>query len=164
MSIRRLTAVLSVLCTLTGLALALSGCEEKAIHYLCGDNVHAIAVAMGMYAEDHAGRLPNAGTWMDDIRPYLVNERVFRCPNDEPHKYAYAMNSKLSGLELRKIPDRANTVLIFESDADRRNAADPMTSLSRRHRHKLGKQWVNFVAYANFDSGPVPVSDRRPRR
>lgn len=157
MRMRTRTAITLVLCTLMGLALALGGCEERAIHYLCGDNVHALAVAMGMYANDHAGRLPNAGTWMDDIRPYLVNERVFRCPQDEPHKYAFAMNSKLSGLELRKIPDRANTVLIFESDADRRNAADPMTSLSRRHRHKLGKEWVDFVAHVNFDTGSVPV-------
>ena len=51
-----------------------------------------------MYVLDY-GQFPDAGRWMDELinGEYLTTSKVFHCPNDEAHKYSYAMNSALSG-------------------------------------------------------------------
>ncbi|HUT74326.1 MAG TPA: sigma-70 family RNA polymerase sigma factor [Armatimonadota bacterium] len=85
-------------------------------------NAQQLMLALRMFAKDHDGRLPNAATWMDDIKPYLRSEDVLRCAG-EKHKYSYAMNVAVSGLNLSDIADPANMVVLYEFSSDTRNAA-----------------------------------------
>jgi RNA polymerase sigma-70 factor (ECF subfamily) len=88
----------------------------------CVRNANWLAGALRMFAQDYGGQIPNAATWMDDIKPYLRSEDVLRCPG-EKHKYSYAMNVVMSGRKLSEIADPANTVILYEFSSDTRSAA-----------------------------------------
>jgi hypothetical protein len=88
----------------------------------CQSNARQLVLACLMFAQDHAKRLPNAATWMDDIRVYLKSENLLRCPEDK-HRYSYAMNAGMSGRDLSKLDDPDNTVILYELSSDQRNAS-----------------------------------------
>ena len=119
----------------------------------CISNLRQLTMAVLIYADDGDGRLPNAATWMDDIRPYIKAEALYHCPTDEQHQYGYAFNSELSGVNLKDIEDAANTVLLFESTSGRWNAADPVTSLPDPPRHGDGNNFAYADGHATFIVG-----------
>jgi len=88
----------------------------------CMSNARQLVLAFRMFAQDHRGQIPNAATWMDDIKPYLRSEDVLRCP-EEKRRYSYAMNVAMSGARPSDIADPANTVVLYEFSSDTRNAS-----------------------------------------
>jgi len=126
----------------------------------CLSNLHALSNAARMYSLDHKGRLPNASTWMDDLRPYLTgkyayrspsseNPDVFHCPDDKKHQYSYAMNSNL---RLADVPEPAKAVLFFDSDSGLRNAHVPISTISDLSRYRSHHEggW-HIVAHPDGD-------------
>jgi len=103
---------------------------------------------MIMYAQDYDDRLPDAATWMDDVSPYIKNQDLFHCPQDEWHKYSYAMNSRLGGAKTTGIPEPMldSVIVLYESDSGRRNASGLLTiaDLADPRRHDGGL----FFAFA----------------
>jgi prepilin-type processing-associated H-X9-DG protein len=91
---------------------------------ICQKNMMKLGIATLQYAEDHNEHLPPANTWATDIMPYLSpddRKRVFHCP-DANTPYSYAFNTTVSGDSLDNIPRPADTVMLFESDANTLNA------------------------------------------
>lgn len=88
--------------------------------------------AIRLYADEHSGKLPNAKTWQDDLRPYYSRvekdgkdkppfktfpvDGEWVCNDDKDQRTGIAFNSELSGKKLADIKDPYSTVLLFEVD------------------------------------------------
>lgn len=92
--------------------------RDKARVTSCLSNVKQISLAMMMYAKDYDGYLPNASTWTEDLMPYCKNEAIFQCPTEPLEPSSYAMVRRWSEANLEDIPDRDQTVLIYEANRD----------------------------------------------
>jgi len=89
--------------------------HQKAVQADCYCNVEQIALGMAMFADQHDGRLPNAQTWVEELEPIIRTRAVFKCPGDwSRQQVSYAMVRRWSGAKLDDIPNRAETVLIYE--------------------------------------------------
>lgn len=114
-------------------------------------NLRQIGLALTMYAQEHGDRLPDADGWVDALLPQWSDvkdkgfhaEMLFRdptAPEEEPWNYAF--NRALSGARLGGIKDPSATVMVFESMAGVKNAADTGQSLPRPGRHSGGDYFV----------------------
>jgi len=114
-------------------------------------NLRQIGLALIMYAQEHGDRLPDADGWVDALLPQWSDvkdkgfhaEALFRdptAPAEDPWNYAF--NRALSGVRLGDLKDPAATVLVFESTAGVKNAADTGQSLPRPGRHAGGDYYV----------------------
>jgi hypothetical protein len=100
-------------------------------------NVHK---AVKAYA-DEKGKLPNAKTWQDDVKPYyekvissakgeagpfkiLPADAEWGCTQDSV-KTGIAFNAALSGKKLKDIKDPEATILLFEVPTAKRNLSMP---------------------------------------
>jgi len=103
-----------------------------------------------MYVLDY-GQFPDAGRWMDELinGEYLTTSKVFHCPNDEAHKYSYAMNSALSGVRPPDPQNLPHVILFFSSDSGKRNASGSPAATCRPHK---GEGDMCFIAYADGDA------------
>jgi len=118
----------------------------------CATNLGLIYLATLRYAEDHDYRLPNAASWMDDLRPYLKSADVFHCPSDDNHHYSYAMNVKLSGAKPKTVTAVPyETVLFFESASGEPNAAQPVGVLRGPRWHPYGP----YIVTLRGSAGPT---------
>ncbi len=105
------------------------------------------------YALDHDGKLPNAATWQDDVRPYyerLYNKlmsdsdlkdvpdffnlkvaapgAVLECDLGGGKKSGFAYNSQIAGKNTSEFTSPTTTIVIWENDAPLYNAnGDPAT-------------------------------------
>ena len=81
----------------------------------CMDNMKELTFATLRYAEEHDDRLPDAATWAQDVEPYLRARHVLKCPADKTNQaISYAMVRRWGGVKLEDIPNRAETILIYE--------------------------------------------------
>jgi len=112
--------------------------RERAQQSACLSNLKQLALATLMYAQDYDEVFPPADKWCDGVMPYLRNEELFKCPSDPQHDYSYAFNRNLGGKRLGQIPRPAETVLIFDSTAGKKNAADAGESWPEEGRHNGG--------------------------
>lgn len=111
---------------------------------ICQRNIQRLAMAVLMYAQDYEEVFPPADTWMDVTSIYLPADDYLKCPVDS-HAHSYAFNRAVSKLAMARINRPGDTVLVFESTAGRRNAADSGASWPRAGRHGGG----NHCAYAD---------------
>jgi hypothetical protein len=100
----------------------------------CMAKLHALAVAMRDYVEDHDGRFPPASRWCDSLNPYVESDAVFVCPAAPKLRCGYAYNAALSGLRYDVIEDADDIVAFFESDGGW-NAAGGPELLVAKPRH-----------------------------
>jgi prepilin-type processing-associated H-X9-DG protein len=112
----------------------------------CDNNLKQIAQALLQYAQEHGDCLPPADRWMDVAGAGLA-PALFRCPAQGRNaRYSYAMNANLSARSLAGIPRPAETILLFESRQNVRNAAGTQKDLGgvyRRGEYRVfGMQWV----------------------
>ncbi len=117
-------------------------------------NLRQIGLALVTYPETHDGRLPDADTWVDALLPWWKKTAqpdgstfdpmlLFHDPSaPEGQRWNYAFNRALSGAKLADITDPAATVLLFESTAGTKNAADMGQSLPNPGRHNGGDYYV----------------------
>jgi len=113
----------------------------------CAIGFTQVRRAIEDYADAHEGKLPNAATWQDDVRPFY--EKLSATSKDEygpfdpmkadgdwgckagGHSTGMAFNAELSGKKLADIKDPYETMLIFEIETAVKNANQPY-----KHRSK----------------------------
>lgn len=125
--------------------------------------------ALSMYMNDHAGCLPGADSWVDDITQYGAAvgghgsyggpygymtpsmDDLMTCPamSQAPQPRTYAFNRQLGGASPAKIAQPAGTVAIFESNAFTLNPSDDGASLAVPGRHASGKRRGNNYGFAD---------------
>ena len=105
--------------------------REAGAKEACERHMRAILLALGMYVEDYDGRLPNAERWMDQLRPYLKDQRAFHCPARPKATSGYALNPGWAGKNLRQVANRARVPLLFEiagTDKNGRGSTFPIVA------------------------------------
>ncbi len=163
-----LLVVIAILGMLAGLLLpAFARAKDKARDTVCINNLKQLAVAVSLYADDHAGRIPVAERQpsnpviptkplpriCDVLAPYLANtSNVFQCPKDtlppqrfpvegSSYEWNYTFNGEpLNSLSTRKVnfsPDQA--ALIYDYD----------------NFHTGGTNGMKFVFYADGHVAPL---------
>lgn len=148
--------------------------RERARQISSLSNLKQISLAMIMYAQDYDEHYPPAARWVDAITPYLtaglhtheerqrVIDSVFHDPSaPKSQKWSYAFNSNLSGLTLAQMDSPATTVLLFESNANTKNAADTGESIPRPGRHSGGTDYALADGHCLWVPDTLPPADRR---
>lgn len=78
-------------------------------------NVKQLALACLMLAQDYQGILRcDRKNFRAAVFPYTKNVEIFTSPMDPPGTQTYQFNSKLSNVDLYKIPHPESTVMIYE--------------------------------------------------
>jgi prepilin-type processing-associated H-X9-DG protein len=122
-------------------------------------NLRQIGLALILYAQAHDDHLPDADGWVDALLPQWKNvqdkgfhaEALFRDPSaPEEQPWNYAFNRALSGARLGDIKDPSATVMVFESTAGVKNAADTGQSLPRPGRHAGGDYFLFADGHAKW--------------
>ena len=136
-----------------GVTDVMADAQRRADASTCLSNLKQLGLAMMMYASDYDERFPPAESWSDALMPYIKNSAVFACPTDEGHEHSYAYNQALSGKSLAEVQRPAETVLLFESDAGEKSAADAGSSWPATPRH----DGMTGVAYSDGHCKMMPA-------
>jgi hypothetical protein len=129
----------------------------------CEKNMHALGLAMMQYQIDYDGRLPEADRWVDQVRPYVKNPKVFRCPADRTAgRCSYAMNTDLSGKRESEIEDASNTVLLYEPAHAGHNPHGTGRDLPARGRHRYPKSFAKVTLYGFLFADGAWYTRERP--
>lgn len=113
----------------------------------------SISLAMFAYADAHQHHLPKTAHWEEDIGPYIQKDKFGLItlpapPGSAPRRIA--MNAALSGADLDKLPNRSNTILLFETISTQKDAiGDPDKTPSLELNG--GYEWE--TSYADGRSG-----------
>ncbi len=106
----------------------------------CMVSLQAMQQAVNDFAADNGGKLPNASTWQDQVKPYYAKaietkkikenpfgvipaEGEWGCEAENNSMTGIAFNLDLSGKKLADLKDPADTVLLFETKERGRNLA-----------------------------------------
>lgn len=108
------------------------GSRSASSSSLCLSNMKQLVTAMAIYELDFDERIPPASIWQDATESYRKPEEFPRCP-DAKSPMSYAMNSAVSGMSVEKMSTPAETVLLFEADAQLPNAHGGQEWFVRRH-------------------------------
>ena len=128
---------------------------ESAKTAVCISNVKELGTALSLYAENSDGRLPDSSTWMNELQPYMKNERILHCPAllaNGPGAYGYAMNFEISGKEVARIANPDGVPALFESVLMVRNATSGFYGLPDPRRHR---NWRGNCTVVGFLDGHV---------
>ncbi|MEN6642050.1 MAG: H-X9-DG-CTERM domain-containing protein [Armatimonadia bacterium] len=110
----------------------------------CLNNLRQLCTAILQYAQDFDETLPDADNWMDQIRPYMRNEDLYKCPGSPELEYDYAFNTALSKKHLGEIANPGVTIIVFESNLGTRNAHGNPADVPNPGRHNGGNN-VGYV-------------------
>ena len=99
----------------------------------CQQNLKQLGLAMMQYLQDYDEKLPPARQWCDDLEPYLKNAKTFHCPAVGSPAFGYAMNSQLSRKHIASVQSLAETVLLYDSRQQPKNAFGTGSDVSFRH-------------------------------
>lgn len=125
----------------------------------CLSNLKQIDLGMLMYTQDHDQHLPDAATWMDDIKPYLVNEQLHKCPGAPHLEYGYAMNAALSKRSMAEVTQPALTAIVFDSDLGTRNASGGPDAVANPPRHNGGNNYAYADGHVKWCTEPPSFGD-----
>lgn len=90
--------------------------KESARKAVCLSNMKNLALGMQMWLADHDDRFPTTERWVDELMPYLGNEGVLKCPDDESGaRSSYALNKAVIGKRLTDVEDPAGLVVFYET-------------------------------------------------
>jgi prepilin-type processing-associated H-X9-DG protein len=125
---------------------ALSKTRVLAIRVVCGANMHGIANAISMYADD-TGAFPTTSKWCDLlIDNQYVNEEQFRCRAATEGPSNYALNSNIEKLPAAPPPDM---VLLFETQPGWNQSGGPEVLTTENH-HGDGCNVVFIDGHVKF--------------
>ena len=79
-------------------------------------------IAMTDYTAHHNGRLPDSHHWEESIAPYWSNPPYSVSIKEHPGD-RLAMNSNLSGMKLSQVSLPENTVLLYETHTNTKDAS-----------------------------------------
>ncbi len=118
----------------------------------CLSNIKNLTIAAQAYAMEHDDRLPEADRWVEELRPYINNEAILKCPDDESEALSsYAMNQTLSGKSLGEIEDPASVVLFYETASPGENPVGGEDDLASP-RHLEGNNYAFADGHAMWFS------------
>jgi prepilin-type processing-associated H-X9-DG protein len=86
--------------------------RDAARRNACMYDLKQLTIAAQVFAADHAGRLPTRTGWRTQLRPYIRDEEILRCPSGNA---IYGFNKDLSGVNLDKIVNPADVIMFFEA-------------------------------------------------
>ena len=92
-----LLVVIAIIAILAGMLLpALSRAKESAKRISCVNNLHQLALAMIMYADDNEGRYPIRGVnlWPDALLDGYKDVKILKCPSDVPEPETFGKGQK----------------------------------------------------------------------
>jgi len=139
--------------------------REKARQASCLSNLKQLGMAQIMYASDYDQYFPVSQTWCDATNPYLRNWAIHVCPCAPGVQWGYAMNSDMSRAYLRDLTNPAQNVLMYDSTAGTKNAADALTSLPKPGRHFGGNNFAFVDGHCKWFSdsaSPAPKAAPSP--
>lgn len=135
----------------------------------CQRNLKQIGLAMMQYVRDYDEHFAPADKWQTVIEPYYRHDtrrRVLDCPAPG----GYAMNARLSDVQLGLITDSINTPLIWDANTSARNARDDGRLWPLSPRHETSQARGNNVLFSDghvkllkappnfaFVPGPTPT-------
>ena len=131
---------------------ALDEAIDEADRSACQDQLRGLAHAFQMYAAASEDILPQASTWVDQIRPFLPEGISLHCSADTAEGISYAMNSNLGGKKRGQIANPSNTPLLYESTLHTTNPAGAGEGWPAPAFHAGG----NMVLYADGSVRPTP--------
>jgi hypothetical protein len=147
-----LGTALGIVSLIAGLMSVRSALIKATYHnrpYMCGSNLKQLAQASLLYAQDWDDRFPAANVWSDTTLTYLNNRWKYQCPGRDGGpgpEFGYAFNAEVEGADSKRLAAPSSTVLLFESDDDRWNAAHHyLATMPVPGRH----YGVNVFAYAD---------------
>jgi hypothetical protein len=114
----------------------------------CMSALSRIAAAARQYSDKHAGSLPLAESWREDLLTLMGGAEAAksaRCPLAPLGVAGYALNEALSGKPLKTLDRAETTVLFYESDQEGLDPAGGPATLAEP-RHDGG----NYYVMANF--------------
>jgi prepilin-type N-terminal cleavage/methylation domain-containing protein/prepilin-type processing-associated H-X9-DG protein len=100
----------------------LRGGDRKAPRSDCQSNLKQIGLGFLQYVQDYDDKMPllAAGEqgWSEAIQPYIKSWQIFQCPSERTAPLSgvyttdYFYNSRLVGVNHRKLPNRAEIIMI----------------------------------------------------
>jgi hypothetical protein len=136
---------------------ALKPMRELGVSVECRRNVHMLARAFNLYADDYESRYPPTRVWEIAVGPY-VQQRYRRCPAlDEraAEAWGYAANADVCGVAREDVDRPEATALTYDTSRLVHSAADKVESLPKPGRHltqgrdKTDRVRGNWVGYAD---------------
>lgn len=118
----------------------------------CQDQLRRLGHAFQMYAAASEDILPQASTWVDQMRPFLPPGTSLHCNSDTGEGISYAMNSNLGGKKRGQIANPSSTPLLYESTLHTSNPAGAGEGWPAPAFHAGG----NMVLYADGSVRPTP--------
>lgn len=112
--------------------------RPRRYHKMCQSNMKQMGLAFMQYSRDYDESFPLAHNWAEALWPYSKNQSIFYCPTRGDSHWGYALNSRAAPTSHVEMYAPADTVLAFESDANRINAIDSGTSLPKAPIHPQG--------------------------
>ncbi|MCJ7752553.1 MAG: hypothetical protein MUQ65_15930 [Armatimonadetes bacterium] len=134
---------------------ALAEAADEADRTACQDQLRKLGQAFQMYAAASEDILPQASTWVDQMRPFLPPGTSLHCNSDRGEGISYAMNSNLGGKKRGQIANPSNTPLLYESTLHTGNPAGAGEGWPAPTFHASG----NMVLYAD---GSVRLAREKP--
>ena len=134
---------------------ALHEAADEASRTACQDQLRRLGRAFQMYAAASEDILPQATTWVDQMRPFLPAGGSLHCRADTGEGISYAMNSNLAGKKRGQIANPSNTPLLYESTLHTANPAGAGEGWSAPAFHPGG----NMVLYVD---GSVRFTREKP--
>jgi hypothetical protein len=117
--------------------------RRQALSDECGSHLEALGSAMESYLADHDNRYPSADGWVQGLRPYVEDAKVFKCPEDTSEGFSsYAMNAALSGKSADDVQDPKATVLFYETAHPGPNPSGGADDVADPARHVDGNSFL----------------------
>ncbi|WP_309712528.1 hypothetical protein [Armatimonas sp.] len=92
----------------------------------CHETLEDLSRALLAYAEEHKNHLPDAAHWREAIRTYLKPGKLVVCL-DAKIGDGYAMEPRLSKVNLDALENPPETILLYETDAPDQKPRPPLT-------------------------------------
>jgi len=80
----------------------------------CLRNIKDLALGLQVYLVDNDA-FPLAGSWRDELLPYIMDRDRYRCPAAPALDCGYAYNAALAGVTYDVLADPSRAIAIFES-------------------------------------------------
>jgi prepilin-type processing-associated H-X9-DG protein len=137
-----------------GTPTVLSVGSKRSTGISCVSNLKQVGLGFAQYTQDYDDRFPIAASWKDGIYPYVKNEAVFRCPEEQKQEEpSYGFNRLVNRVKVTKIDAPETTVLAMDSAPGVNPVVGPGDyPFTDRHGDYV------YVTFADFHVKAVPMT------